>query len=730
MSTVNQAIVETSALGTAPIVHLSGVEGMNELPAWTVVVEIARGDVDLEAALGASAAVVFADDDGWLRQLDLVVIDIAYVGASRRGHRYDLTLSAGAWILGQRVGCRIFQKLGANEIVQQVLDEAGIPSSQSEWRQAEPLHQREQCVQYAESDWDFVQRLLADEGINYWLDTNDGESLLVFGDHPGAHELIDGDGTMRFEDGGGLGRSASSLHAFERGLRMTHEAVYLVDDDVDRPDVPIEGRAGGGPLEYYEYPAWMPDAATAQRRATVRLEQQQRLRQWARAESHSARLVPGRTVRVEGLADGSLEGTYLVVRVEHDLMQSADESEPRHYSCSALLVPHGGAGYHRPAPPGSVPRIDGLESAVITGPAGETVHVDELGRVKLRFPWDRSGIADDGSSCWTRSLQLDLDGSMMLPRIGWEVSVAYRDGCLDHPLVLAKLYNAAATVPYPLPESKATASLMSGTVPGDGSVNELRLSDDAGKQQFAVQASGDQSLTIGGTLTTMVTANEKYNVKGNITETIEGSQTVSVGGNQTITVGSGCMTKVGGARSVTVGGMEKIGVDLDRVLDCGSTYAEVVGGLYFIRCNQAADTLKADLMNTVGGAVTIAAGGGVNESVVGTRNEVCGGPRVIDAAMYEDKAYGVKTLTCGASTLTAGADVLTKVKASAVVSAGVVSLSGSSIVLLDGGENVTINAATLTASAGYSMAGVHSCPGDVDLDNSTLASKSLTKASG
>ncbi|RLB50384.1 MAG: type VI secretion system tip protein VgrG [Deltaproteobacteria bacterium] len=616
----------------------------------------------------------------------------------------------------------------ATEIIRQLLTEAGVPEPSIAWRLTEAPHRRAQCVQYAESQWAFVERLLCDEGINYWFESaDDSETVIVLADHPAAHDPIAGDGRLRFQDAGGMAHSASSLFAFSRSLRMTHEAVHVADYDVEQPDLLIEGKAGKGALEHYEYPAWVPDAAFAARRAKVRLEQLQRWAERATGQSHSARLTPGRLVTVEGIADSELNGDYLITKVGHELLQPRDESEARHYRNQIELVAHDGERCHRPALPSGRPCIAGIESAQVAGPAGTEIHVAELGEVKLRLPWDRSGIEDDTASCWARSMQLNMDGSMMLPRIGWEVSVAYRDGSPDQPLVLAKLYNGTATVPYPLPENQATASLMSGTSPGGGSVNEVRLVDDAGKQQFGVQASGDQGVTVGGNLTTTVAVDDKHSVKGNLTESVKGGQTLFVAADQTVTVGSGCMTKVAGGRSVSVGGVEKIGVDLSYALDCAGGYGEVVGGLHFVRCNQSNDTLKAGLVQNIGGAMVITAASGVNEQVVGGRKEVCGGARTVAAGQMEDKAYGIKTLTTGASSLSVGGDLKTTAKSSATISAAAVSIKAGETVVLGTGSDVVINAPAIKIG-GYRLAGVHKVSGDVDLDNTSTTCGSGTKA--
>jgi len=254
----------------------------------------------------------------------------------------------------------------------------------------------------------------------------------------------------------------------------------------------------------------------------------------------------------------------------------------------------------------------------------------------------------------------------------------------------------------------------------------VRTVDDGGAQEFAIQASGDQGVIVGGNLTTKVDVDEKYNVKGNLNTTVDGTQMVKVGAVQEIVVGSGCITKVAGNRTVLVGGMEEIGVDLNRALDCAADYCEAVGGLYFVRCNNSNDTLKAGFMQTVG-TMVIAAAAGVNEQVVGARVEACAGARVIGATKMECKAYGVMSINCGQSTFTAGADIISKAKSLVTMGAGLVSLTGSGGVVIGGGDSVIISAGKLSCG-GYTAAGSHSLSGWLVLADNSTAEFSSTKA--
>ncbi|UQA63176.1 type VI secretion system Vgr family protein [Polyangium aurulentum] len=696
---IEQAALACGALGDVTIVEARGIEAMSALPRWTVDVLSADPQLDLEALLWEPATLGLRDDLGGMREIPLLVTEARYGGAYRDGHRYRLTLGVAAAALELRSGYRIFQDLTTQEIVARVLDDAGIATTDISFRLAGQYAVRTYCVQYGETEWAFLSRLLADEGINVWFDEKeDGGPLIVFGDAPTSHASIDGGMTLRFEDGSGMITTASAFFALERVAEMCHERVHVLDFDPRRPAVPTEGVAGEGALEYFEFPANVLHAEAAGARARSRLEQLQRLRVHLRGQSTCARLKPGRVVRIEG-ADEMFEGEFLLVEIEHQLLQASRNAagEARPYTNRALLVPHARDRSFRPAPPSERPRIVGVETATVTGPGGEEIHVDDLGSIKVRFPWDRSGIGDDRSSRWVRCMQMSMQGSMLLPRVGWEVPVAYLDGNPDMPVALGRVYNGGAPTPYGLPAKKATSALQSATSPANGTTQEIRFSDDAGSMEAFVHATRDQTVWVGGTNTVTVSVNETHDVKKSRVVSIHGSQTIDVAASQHVTVGGDAGLKIAGARTETVGSVENIGVTGSYNLECKGAYGEVVGGLYALQCNQSNTKVQGAFTQAIGAAMSLTAGLGTNDSVAAVRMEEVGAARTFTAATaYADTVKGAKNVTAGASSDNAGADVVTNVGA-----VGSISVGGAATI--EAGGRVAIEATTISVKVGGSI---------------------------
>ncbi|KYF95638.1 hypothetical protein BE18_23145, partial [Sorangium cellulosum] len=599
------------------VLRVTGTEAMNELPRWEVEV-LAAEALDLGAAAGSRALLSLRDElEGAARRIELLISEISDEGRERAFHRYTLVLAPALWQLTLQGGYRVFLDKAAHEIVAEVLRDAGVPAERLDLRLAGDYARRRQCAQYGERAWSFIERLLADEGISYWFDTAGDREVLVLGDTPEAHDGIAAPVTVPYQDASGMVRRRS-IDELTSTAEVAPSSVLVRDFDVQNPDVYIEGAAGGGALSYFEYPAFMPTSAAAQRRAEVRLEQLRRFAVRALAASDCTRMQPGRRLRVEGCVDDEMNREYLVVRVEHAYRRPAPRDAAAPYRNRLLLVPAGETPF-RPAVPARAPRVEGIESAVITGPPGEEIHVDELGRVKLRFLWDPSGIADDRSSAWVRCLQWPLGGAMLLPRVGWEVPVVYLDGNPDVPFVLGRHYNATAVVPYALPARAATTTLQSTTSPGGGGTNEIRMSDDAGREELFLHAARDQSVSVGGAARTEVGADLTQDVGLSLAHVVLGAQAHAVGGSQSVNVGTTFATAARGAVSLSVGGAELLSAGGNRTVAASGEYTEVVGAAYALQCNQANMQVDGAFVQATGGSSTLAATLGVTESVAGAR---------------------------------------------------------------------------------------------------------------
>ena len=543
------------------------------------------------------------------------------------------------------------------------------------------------------------------------------DPALVFADAHDAHDGILDPDILRFVDASGM-VSIRAFHEFDLAEEITPDAVHVREFDVRQPDLYIEGTAGTGVREHFEYPASVLTKDAAVARAKVRLEQLQRFGTSARGRSDCVRLQPGRLVRLEGLADAPMNQRYLITEVSHEFTAAGpNQPDAIPYRNTVRMVPSGKMAF-RPEPPEDAERMSGLTSAITTGPTGEEIHVDDLGRVKVRFVWDRSGITDDRSSAWTRCMQIAMGGAMLLPRVGWEVPIGYLDGDPDRPTVLGRMYNATAVVPYSLPHASATTTLQSATSPGGGSTNEIRMGDAGGGQELFIHASRDQTVSVGGSATTKVGASETHDVALSYSLSVAGSQTHAVAGTQSVDVATDYATSVKGGRTESIGAAELNEIEANRFVGTGA-YAELIGAAYTLRCNQSNTIVSGGSMHAIGAALGMASGLGNSDSVEALRTEHVGGMRSFLVGKYGESVTGIKSVTAGPSTERAGGKVVTHASAAGNIKVG----AGADITAA---ADVILSAPTITIDVGGSLTA-----GALSMSGGTLkATKGTTKVKG
>lgn len=649
------AALTSDALGSnLEVVRVTGSESMNRLSTWSVEI-LLQEPIELEPTLRKEAVLSLVDEvENTERAVPLIIVAAELIGDQKDGLRYGFELAPQEALLTLASNYRIFQEKTVPEIVTMVLEEAGIAGDRLDWRLQGSYQTRRYLVQYGEVTWSFIERLLADEGISYWFDRRDEGALIAFTDAIDGHDGLAEERTIRFDDTEGM-VSTRVIKRLDVIDQIGFERFALRDFDVRQPDLMIEGEEGDSGLEYYEFPAEIVrDEATP--RAKQRLQQLQRYKRYAEGMSSCIRLQPGRRLELVGAADEFLNGEYLVVAVTHSYERAGRSLENAEgYSNRITLVP--AVIPHRPALP-QRPKVPGLEPAITTGPSGEEIHVNDLGDVTIRYPWDRSGIQDDKSSKFMRCVQFGLGGSMLLPRVGWEVPVMYLDGNPDNPVILGRVYNGETAVPYGLPDKMATTTFQSETYPGDGTTNEIRMGDTAGSQEMFVHASRDQNITVGNNATEDVGVDATHDVTLSYGLTIEGDQTRSIGANQTISVGTSYHTVIEGSRDETVAGLEHTKVTANRTCAAASSYTELVGALYGMQCNQENIDVKGVYTQTVGGSTALTTGMGISENVTGARVLTVGGSQTMNLRKgYEEMVIGVKNIKAGASTVDAGTSI-------------------------------------------------------------------------
>ena len=639
------------------VLSLQAREALDEIPELSCFVTDHEGGPDPAALLDKPLVLTLTRRGGSdERKIACTVIEAKR--SSPRGDEEDPGVRVLArprlYRLTQRTDCRVFQAMSAPDIVKKVLEGAGIPADAQSYRLQGTYPTRVYTTQYRETDFELIQRLLSEEGIAFAVDSSSGADVVTFFDKDlGA---IEGQTTIPHRPGDGLNAPADAIGAVTSERSTAPGKVNLRDYDFTRPRLDLNAKAEAEEaaekaLEVYHYPGRFQEPAEGDRLARVLLDSLRARREILAGPTNTLRLHPGMLFELDEHPYAPLNQEYLVLEVNVTL----DARRSRSTGRPTPLLRKGEPGTHEPGErltfkaiptaktqyrPPRVPRAvaaPGAQVAVTTGPAGQEIHPDEHGRVKVQFPWDRVGKRDETSSLWIRTSQLPLGGSMITPRVGWEVYLNFTDGDPDLPFVFGRMYNGKTPPPYELPKHKTRMSIQTATTPGGGSSNEIRMDDKAGSEEMFMNASKDASVSAGNNATESVGNNETRAIGANQSLAVTDSMSASIGANQSLSVGANQSVHVStfmvddvGSHSLSVGGNRdlKAGGDHKRTVTAASTLS--IGGMQVdLVAGSADENGLATLDDKVGAALIELTAASRSLWVTGARTEKAGAAKVI-----------------------------------------------------------------------------------------------------
>jgi type VI secretion system secreted protein VgrG len=700
------AWISIDALETdAEVLRLHAREGLSTLFDLDVRFVCDTGDLDLDAMLWRPTCVRVARDGEDVRVFHGVIEEAEWTATRAQRHVYRVRVRPRVHGLAYRVRSRIFQGMTALEVVDRVLRDAGLGDEDFDLGGlGDRYPTREFCVQYKESELDFVLRLLEDEGVFYWFEHDlDGHRLRV-GDAPTAHEAMEAPTTLAYSRTEHAGREhLTDLVRSARattGQHVSNDWNFLDASHVLEAEFSEDGQEG---YIQHDWPGGFLDVDDGARRAQDRLLADRATQVVITARSNCGRLRPGAKFDLADAQPSNLNGEHLVVALEHRFVSEAVAMEApgtRRQPWEIFLEAIPAEVPFKPARVTPRPRVSGVESAVVTGPPGEEIHVDAWGRIKVHFYWDREGGTDDAASCWIRAQQQNTSGAMILPRVGWEVSVAFLDGDPDRPVMLQKLYNAETMPPYAHPENNTQAALQSATYPGGGATNEVRLQDGNGGMEFFVHASRDLDVRAGNNLGEDIDVDDAEEVGLNRRSSVGGDESVTVGGARSLNVTGTAARDVTGDASASIGGVDDVGVKGSSGVTVAGDRSETIGGMMTVLANTVTENIGGDLTRTVGAVQLINSATSIVENVQGAKTETISGAHVIVARKAAAETVGAaRTLNAGAAVLKAGADI-------SMTAGGAVTYTVGGAMVEQCGDAWSIAARTVVVTA----------PGGVDVD--------------
>ena len=483
-----------------------------------------RADIDFRRILGKRVSVKLQIPKTTPRVFSGYVVAFRQTGMRGRLFVYEAAVRPWLWLLTRRSNSRIFQNKNVEDIVKAIFADPvykSVEFGEIKWKANGRKHPpREYCVQYRESDFNFVSRLLEDEGIYYWFQDRDGKESLILTDTLATHESVPGceslpyGATMSAAPGVEYVSEWQSRHEIE-----THNWV-VTDYDFKHPSRPLQKKAvksmpgfdAFGDLEHFDYPGGYVDPDYGESRVKARADE---LRvepatgdgalqsgiNWHQADAttNSMSVRIGSLLKLDRHPCTDQNKQYLVTRTRYEIdladYEAFEGSQSSRCECwfSAIDAKQPFA----PARTTRKPFVQGPQTAAVVGPGGEEIYTDNYGRVKVQFFWDRVGKRDENSSCWMRVSQPWAGkrwGAVAIPRIGQEVIVDFLEGDPDRPIITGRVYNAEQMPPYELPANMTQSGVKSRSSKGGSAANcnELRFEDKKGSEQVLLHAEKDQ----------------------------------------------------------------------------------------------------------------------------------------------------------------------------------------------------------------------------------------------
>jgi type VI secretion system secreted protein VgrG len=678
------------------------VEALSEL--YEVAIEFATEDTsfDVQTLLKGRLLLQVINEKGESRFFDGIVESARFQSAVGFRLQFRITLVPTLALLKYREDSRIFQTQSVPDIIKVLLQESGI-AEQAVWELEQTYPPREYTVQYRESSFNFISRLLEDEGISYFfLHTEEGHKI-VFLDTPAGFENHEAhfpeQPKVALSLSSRIFQNAEAVSDFSRKRALRTTSALLRDYEFKTPQVKPEvaiPAEDNWPMPYYEYGAGFSLKGDGNRKATARISGLRRDAEIAMGSTSAIGMRCAGVFTVEGGAQAEAGGSLLVMRLESTGRQEAGEGN-LNYACRNRFEAGMLGNPIAPERRARRPRIAGLQTAIVTGSETEdqSIHVDEFGRIKVRFYWDRIGQQNDKSSCWIRVNQVPMGGSMVLPRLGWEVSVVFLEGDPDRPLVVGRVYNGENAPPMSLPGAKASGSIKSMSSPKAAGSNELTMGDSGGAQGFAIMAQKDLNMTTNWDCTTDIKVNDEHHVNKNIARSVKVDDSAQIGVDQSIEVGANFNAKIGGSQSVSVGANDTSNATANVIENITGNRDYTVGANQTTISNGVQCDITGNMDRTVGavdlwvGALGISddikgnsmasAGAARIHLVNGNHGEVVGAARTQTYAAAEiHLVKGAYTIECQAMHSTmVGAVCMQKVDGDVIIKAPAISLMGA-----------------------------------------------------
>jgi type VI secretion system secreted protein VgrG len=690
---------------------LQGVEAISQLFQFNLDLLSTDGSIDLEKMAGANATVRLRLANNQERFWNGYLSSFTQEGLLGEFACYRAQFVPWLWFLSRTADCRIFQDKTVPQIIEQIFTD--LKFQDFELRLYSDYEPRGYCVQYRETDLNFVSRLIEQEGICYFFEHTKDKHVLVLTDKPKGHPKCVEPSKVRWRQEGGGPLEEDVVVDWSKQQELRTGKYAHTDYNFETPSTSLAAQVSGKtPYEFYDYPGEYPTRGRGDVLARIRLEEHEMQRVVVRGASYTRSFAAGHRFDLEEHYRTTVNGEYVLTAVRHSASAAGDyvteiggvaaeTGYENSFECIPSAVPF------RPVRLTPQPFVQGCQTAVVVGPSGKEIYTDEYGRIKVQFHWDREGKKDQNSSCWMRVSTPWAGsgwGAVHIPRIGQEVIVSFLEGDPDRPIVTGSVYNAEQMPPFGLPDGAVISGVKSDSTLGHGGYNQISLDDTKGNELIHVHAQYDQDIK--------VEHDERTNVGNDRTESVGHDEKISIGNDRTedvghdekITIGNNRTESVGVDESITIGSNRTEKVGANETIDIGSNRTETVGSneMITVALTRTRNVGVNEMVN-VGGAQEITIGGLQALTVGITRAKNIGTSESVDIGTNQSIQIGSnQNLKVGSNRNTSiDKDDKLQVGKNLLITAGdqILLKTGSSSILMKKDGTVQIQCKDLTIKA-------------------------------
>ncbi|EFH5103718.1 type VI secretion system tip protein VgrG [Escherichia coli] len=573
---------------------LGGTETVGELFTYSIKLKTPdilnlgyvspAANLQLKPMVGKDLCVNIELDGGGKRYISGLVTAARVAGHQGRSVVYELRLEPWLKILTHTSDYKAFQNKNVVEILDEVLDEYPWPV---EKRLVENYPTRAWQVQYGETDFDFVQRLMQEWGIYWWFEHSENSHTLVLADAINVHKAC-ADSPLVCYYQKGLKLDKEFIHTITANESLRSGQWVLNDFDFMKPRSLLKStvanprETGLAEYEHYEWPGDYFTKSEGEMLTRIRMEEQRSPGSRVQGSGNIRTLMTGFTFTLENYPTAEVNREYLLVQTTLFIQDNAQHSgQEQHFSYSTSFELHPTSEVYRPQRTLSKPHTKGPQSAIVTGPAGQEIWTDKYGRLKVQFGWDRYGKNDENSSCWVRVSYPWAGkgfGGIQIPRIGQEVLVDFKNGDPDLPIIVGHTYNQDTMPPWGLPGAATQSGFYSHTIGGGPTnANALRFEDKTGGEEIWLHAEKDQRIEVNN--------NESHWVGNNRLKVIDKTETAIIGEERSLTVQMDDTSLAGQNKTIQAVQNLRLAAGDSIILSCGNTILQMTSdGIFNITC--------------------------------------------------------------------------------------------------------------------------------------------------